>query len=150
MRGGLRRLAIAVAWLTRVVRRWRWAILAAFVALLGAWLYSHLYPSHFGDCTEIPVRFGPTPTVRDCQPHGPTDFAVPLVILLILLLLSGPEGDIRISVPWLGEFERKHRVEAAATVVRQEVASLDERGDALLEGLRPLAPSPSDEEPTEQ
>lgn len=125
-----------------LVERWRWLVLAGLFACLVMWVVTHVTPAHFGECTEIPVRFGKTPTIRECEPFGTTDFAIPVGILIVFLLLGSGEGDgdLEVSIPWLGTFKRTQRGREAVNLLKEEEDDLDRRGEEFLETL----PSRSD------
>jgi hypothetical protein len=113
----------------------------ALIVLFGMWTYSHVAPTHFGECKEVAVTIGVDPTVRDCRAYAPADFAVPFATLIVLLLLVGSEGsDIEISLPFAGTFKRTGKGREAASLLREELQreegpSLDQRTEAYLEGL---------------
>jgi hypothetical protein len=108
------------------------ALVVALLVIGGLWLYSHLYPYSLGSCHEIPVNLGSQPTIRDCQAYSATDFVVPLAVIAILGLLSG-EGDIKITLPMIGTFERTRAGKKAAKVLKAETGTLDRRGEEFLQ-----------------
>lgn len=109
--------------------RWVFALATVLVVL---WCYSVVRPEDFGSCTEVPVRFGDHPTVRDCQAYGPQTFAVPLAVLVIVSLLAG-DGDFEIDLGSLGRYSRRREVQKAAQDLKDP--ALDERGEKFLRGL---------------
>jgi hypothetical protein len=111
------------------------ALVVALLAIGGLWLYSTLYPYSLGSCHEVPVSLGSEPTIRDCQAYSPTNFAVPLAVIAILALMSG-EGDIKITLPMIGTFERTRVGKKAARVLKAETGTLDRRGEEFLRRVR--------------
>jgi hypothetical protein len=117
------------------VRSWLFGI--AFAALLGLWLFSHVAPTRFGECREVAVTIGSSPTVRDCQPYGSSDFGIVLAILAALFFFStGDAGDVEISIPGFGTWKKTGKAREAASLLKEESPTLDKRTIDFLEGLR--------------
>ena len=110
----------------------RWLIIVGACLVVLAWGYSVVRPNHFGACSEIPVRFGPHPTITDCHAYGPTDFLVPLAVIVILGLILG-DDDFEMDLGPLGKYSRKRRGEKAAAQLQE--SNLDARGEAFIQSL---------------
>jgi hypothetical protein len=91
----------------------------------GLWTYSHLDPTSAGTCRQVALRFGPHPTVRECEPYGLADFGVPFGIAVVLLLLMS-DGDYTVTTPF-GTLTLKRRVAAAAHVLATASPKLEDR-----------------------
>lgn len=84
-----------------------------------AWTYSHIDPDSFGVCREVPLTIGANPTVRDCQAYGVTDFAVPLIVMGVLVVVVVDE-DFKLAVPGFSVEKTRSGKEAAGVLLAQE------------------------------
>jgi hypothetical protein len=125
-----------------------WVVL--WVALISIlWLWTHLQPSVFGTCHDVPLNLGKEATARDCSPWPNTDFlAVTAVVFFPLLAAAG--GTLSFTLPWkMGTVTVKQQQDAAvqeveskevATALKQGEDELNERADTLAATL-PQSPS---------
>jgi hypothetical protein len=100
----------------------------AFLAVGAGWVYSHLAPEQFGVCHEVALHVGNRPTARECQAYASTDFAVPLVLIALGVLLVSRD-DIKFS-SFFGSFERTREKEAAKTLLETDLKDLERRAAA--------------------
>lgn len=91
----------------------------ALFALSASWVYSHVAPRQFGSCHDVALYFGPHPSVRDCDPYGTSDFAVPFGVILALFVITG-DGDVSFTIPGVGRFERTRQAKEAAKSLRED------------------------------
>src|SRR5205823_4559240 len=104
--------------------------------LVGLWTYSQLYPYSVGRCHDVPLTTGPVATVRDCHGLGWTEFAVPVgVIAIAVLLLSDAAIKIGAGGVTLERGARSSAREGVATLTQAPPAVRAQEVEAFLEDL---------------
>jgi len=119
------------------------ALVIALLAVAGLWLFSHLHPGQFGTCHIVPLQFGRHPAARECDAFGTTDFIIPVVLIVVVAFL-GSDGDIRLTVPGFGTFERTRAGKRAAKELKEEAPELDRRLQEFSQALNPPGSSGSE------
>lgn len=115
------------------------ALIVMVLATGGLWLYSHISPEHFGSCHEIALYIGDKPTLRECQPYDPAEFAVPLALVAILApLILYFAGEVeRLEFPVFGRKWVVTRKGKEAAEELPAIPDVDQRGGEWLEAVPP-------------